>query len=397
MRRMVLLAICGFSFLGASGGQALAGTVKGTVTPVQWAQEVEVCLAEAVPSERCVAPGADRSYSFAGLKGTLRLEFIPSYRSRLLTQYYDHTGSLSEATPITLPEREAEVKEGIDADLVEGGAISGTVTGTPGPGPLAEVEVCAVSLEAAATKVCDRTDMAGAYELHSLPGGSYSVRFSGEGPSAEYAPLHHAPVTVTAGYTTTGIDAELTKGTRIEGGITAAAGGASLGGIGVCLFVQSASRPARCTFSDEAGRYLFQGLPDDSYQVGFSLEAAESGFEGVAADRFESQFYDGVGTRAMATTISVLAPTVIGGVDAALRTPPAPPPSMAAPAVAAATVPAPATITAPARKKAECKAPKRKRNVKVKASCVKPAGHKNRKHHKPRRKKSPHGEQDGKR
>jgi hypothetical protein len=377
MRRLVCFGVCLFAAAVPAGvptaaQAATTGAIEGAVSPTAWAQEVEVCVAETLPSETCTVPEADGSYLLANLPlGGTRIEFIPSFRSRLLTQYYDHKSVLAEAATIVLTALNPTAK-GIDADLIEGGAIEGTVTAAVGGEPLSEVEVCAASVGSPTVKSCDETGASGEYELHSLPGGSYGVGFRGHGKSAEFEPKTTL-VAVAQGATTGGVDAALAKGAQIKGSVAAAATGSPLGDIAVCLFAAAGSKPERCTYSDEGGAYAFEGLPSGSYQVGFSLDAVEIGGEGAAGsdDGYESQYYDGVGTRAQATAIPLLAPAVDEGVDAALvRLPaaslPSPAPVAASPIVAAAPA-----IAEPKPRTKACGKGYRKMKVKGKARCVK--------------------------
>jgi hypothetical protein len=380
------------ALLAPAYAQAAGGIVEGTVTPLVWAQEVEVCVVEGRPSETCIAPAADGSYALHEVPfGGARIEFAPSFRSRLLTQYYDGVGELSEANTVVLSAL-APTATGIDADLIEGGTIEGTVTAAADGEPLPGVEVCAVSSGSSTVEGCAETLANGDYELHSLPGGAYRVVFWGKGPSAEYEPWSHSIVGVTAGETITGIDASLARGGKIKGTVTTAAGGARLADIPVCLFATSSPKPQRCTYSDEAGEYSFAGLQDGPYQVGFSLTNAEIDGEVPAGegDGFESQYYDGVGARAQATTISLLSPEVIGNVNATLFTPPVAAPPALAPFVFGPIVAAAPTIVEPKPRAVGCKKPKRKKKVKGKVRCVKPA--KQNKHTKHKHQKAPRRE-----
>jgi hypothetical protein len=394
MKRLVLLALCGLAVAVAAPSGALAlsptGTVKGTVTPLASAQEVEVCVVESQPSETCTSPTANGSYVLHEVPfGGTRIEFVPSSRSRLLLQYYDGVGKLAEARTVALTAINP-VAAGVDADLLEGGAITGTVTALAGGKALAEVEVCAVSVGIPTLKSCAETDAAGEYELHSLPTRSYQVGFIGNGESAGYAPWYYndktslaqaTPIAVTTGGPPTEIDAALAAGAEIRGTVTAVAGGADLPGVAVCLFIAAGSKPQRCSYSDEGGNYAFGGLPGGSYQVGFSLDSAElGGGGGPAEDGFESQYYDGVGARAQAVTISVLAPEVIGGVDAALSPPAAPAPAAPPPFVPSPLVAALPTIAVPPPKNTGCKKGFKKKTVKGNVRCVKQAKKHEKKH-----------------
>jgi hypothetical protein len=335
------------------------GTVSGTVEPLQWAPEVEVCLVEARPPETCTAPAADGTYTLEVPFGEVQIEFVPSIRSGLLRQYYDHQSNLAGATKIPISPFHL-IASGIDADLVEGGAIEGTVSAAQTGLPLGEVEVCAVSAGSAPVRRCGETDASGAYELHGLPGASYTMSFHGRGASAAYAPsLPATPVSVSAGTTSTGIDATLEKGAEIEGFVSEAGGG-SLPGIDVCLFGAGAASPERCTYSETGGSYSFAGLPGGSYEVGFSLEG----------DGFASQYFDGVSSRTEAAQIIATAPSVNSGVNAALSRPPVPPAPLPPPAVSAPILAAAAFVPEPAAPK-RCKRGYRKKKVKGKTRCVK--------------------------
>jgi Carboxypeptidase regulatory-like domain len=399
MRRLALLLVCGsaiiLGLLGPVRAEAATGYVEGTVTPIESAPEVEVCVVESQPSEICAAPAADGAYVLREVPfGGARIEFVPSFRSRLLRQYYDEVGKLSEARTVVLSALEPTAK-GIDADLLEGGAIEGIVTAAGGGAPLSQVEVCAVSVGSPTVKSCGETDAGGEYELHSLTNGTYRVEFLGAGPSAEYQPSSHPAVGVAAGQTTTNVNGSLAKGGRI-GGTVSAAGGGRLAGVPVCLFA-AAPAPQRCVTSGDGGEYSFAGLPGGSYQVGFSLDPAELGWQGgFAEDGFESQYYDGVRSRAEAATIPLIAPAAVGGIDASLSAPSVLPPPAPAPLVASAIVAAPPTIAVPAPKKATCKKGYRKKKVKGKVRCVKPATHKPKKPSK-KKHKSSHGVGDKKR
>jgi hypothetical protein len=390
MMRFALLLACGAALLAllvpVGAEAATTGTVEGTVTPPAWAPEVEVCVVEREPGEICTAPAADGSYRLLDVPfGGARIEFVPSFRSGLLGQYYDGVEKLPEARTIVLSAL-SPLAQGVDADLIEGGAIEGTVTAAGGGAPLPEIEACAVSVGSPTVRSCGETDAAGGYGLHSLPAGTYRVGFRGVGTSAVYEPWTHPAVGVAAGHTTVGVDAVLGLGAQIRGIVTAAAGGGRLADVPVCLFAATAPEPQRCTYSEEAGGYSFVGLPGGSYQVGFSLVAGEIGGGSLAGedDGFESQYYDGVGTRGEAATITLIPAAVVGGVDASLVTPQSPGPLAPAPPVASPTVAAPPTLAVPGPRKAGCGKGHRRKKVEGEVRCVRHAvhNHKGQKHKK---------------
>jgi hypothetical protein len=388
-RTLVIGALLAALLVAPSAAQALGpGTVRGTVRPQAVASEVEVCVLESQPSETCAYPAADGSYVLKGVPlGPNIVEFVPSYRSRYVTQYYDHATLATKAKTISMTLNPVHLEEdAVDADLLVGGQLEGIVSAASGGAPLAEVEVCAFSaIDVSAG--CDRTNAGGEYALPTLPAGTYKVGFFGREGSADYVSEYYGgsssytaspPVSVFAGATRTEIDAQLERGGAISGTVSAAAGG-PLPGISVCLFPGATMRPQRCSFSDELGEYSFTGLASGSFKVGFSLSSAELAGEAggaVEEDAFLSQYYAGAPTLAAAQPIAVTAPGAVPGVDASLLTPQAPPPAPPA-ALPAQIVPAPRVISEPpAKKKAgKCKRGYRKRKVKGKARCVKAGKH----------------------
>src|SRR5262249_40101465 len=155
---------------------------------------------EVLPSETCVAPAAGGSYVISGIPlGEVRIEFIPSVRSGLLKQYYDHVAQLREASDIVLSEQKP-VGRGIDAMLAEAGSIESLVTAAGGAGRLPEVEVCAIPEGALYATGCAETNGDGVYRIQGLSPGSYDLHFRGAGRSAAYEPAQQ-PVSVAAGST----------------------------------------------------------------------------------------------------------------------------------------------------------------------------------------------------
>jgi hypothetical protein len=388
MKRLALLAICWFVVLVPVDAHAEIGVVKGAVTPLKWAQEVEVCLVEPQPSESCVAPQLDGSYALVVPEGGVRVEFLPSYRSGLLPQYYDHKNALREAQVIAVKPR--AVTEGIDADLIAGGVIAGIVTAAQDGARLAEVEVCAAEIEAPETTICGPTDENGAYELHSLASGSYRVGFWGGGSSSEFEPWYYlgrpsfrqgTPVIVTAGSTTGSIDASLARGAQVQGSVFAAADGRPLSDISVCIFSTIDPSPQRCTDSDGTGAYAFDGLGAGPYRVGFSLDPGEPGAAATGTDGFEQQFYNKVSDRDQAATISVLPGGTAEGVDAALTVSSL---RLSPPVLTPGVAPMGAGVTplASAAQPPACKPPARRKRVKGKLRCVR--GHKPKRSGKPK-------------
>jgi hypothetical protein len=392
MKRLfgLLLLTCALQFPGI----ALAGEIQGTVEPIESAPEIEVC---AVGDGVCAAPEADGTYDLRNLEaGSYKIEFIPTFRLRLVPQYYDQVEELAQAKTIKLAE--SSVVSGVDADLKTGGVVEGEVMESGSAMPLAEVEVCAESVGVPTIRSCSETDGAGDYELHSLPTGAYRIGFWGAGVSSGYQSQYYAgksrlieadPISVTTGGRRTGINVALAKGAEIRGVVRAATGG-TISNVPVCLFEAAEPNPERCTDSGETGSYSFPGLSSGSYQVGFSLAPGELAGEAAESegDEFETQYYDLVGSRAQAASISVIAPAVVDGIDASLAVPSTVASASPSPLVSSPTVPLAPTVTEPKPQKTGCKTGHRKEKVKGKARCVKRSSKKHRpskKHRSPKK------------
>jgi hypothetical protein len=384
MSRAALLGIFAGALLLLAPAFASAvdlGTIEGTVTAPVAVDEVEVCIVELNPSETCTYPKPDGSYALAVTPGRYRVEFLPSYRSHLLRQYYNGKTSLEEAALVTVGPK--DMAKGINAHLVLGGQIEGRVTAAVGANPLEDVEACALGADGTIGG-CARTGADGEYAIPTLPTGAYRVGFWGEGRSAAYAIQYFSdgasfpeadPITLAAGATAAGIDAQMQVGARLEGTVTGAASGAALGGTVVCLLEAGSARPDRCGTADEDGRYTFPGLSSGSYTVAFSPEFREFAGEEFLpeeSDGYLTQYYDGQPTLALATALSLVAPNVAGGIDAHLvRIPEAVPasPSPAPAVLPVAALPGVAAST-PGRRGKKCKRGLVKRTVKGKTRCV---------------------------
>ncbi|MGA7704960.1 MAG: carboxypeptidase-like regulatory domain-containing protein [Solirubrobacteraceae bacterium] len=85
------------------------------------------------------------------------------------------------------------------------------------------------------------------------------------------------PVTVTAGSTTSAIDAELVERTSpgdiIAGVVTSAANQQPIAGIEVCAYeiVEEAHLFGRCTTTESGGKYAIIGLSSGEYTVEFFI------------------------------------------------------------------------------------------------------------------------------
>ncbi|HTB69514.1 MAG TPA: hypothetical protein VK707_00845 [Solirubrobacteraceae bacterium] len=211
-----------------NGTARIEGVVTSAATSKPIA-EIEVCPfqplrepGEIEPEElECATTNANGEYALAGLAaGSYDVEFFAPLRTGLdyQTQFYKEATRLSQAKPIALAN--GATVTGIDAALQPGGEIAGTVTLAATNAPVSGVIVCA-SDEPIEAVGCAVTAPSGAYTIVGLASGAYDVLFLPlEAGETSYAPQFYDDkpsavgstlIDVTAGASTSGIDAALVE------------------------------------------------------------------------------------------------------------------------------------------------------------------------------------------
>ncbi len=156
--------------------------------------------------------------------------------------------------------------------MVQGGSISGTVTSSSGPIVGATVNAWPNPPQNSGAGPAT-TDVNGNYTITGLAPGTWQVNFTAPGYLGENydnQPQYGNPsfnlVSVTAGTTTTGINAELAAGATVTGHVTDSLGNA-LQGAGVQLFLQGTPSfgSAASAMTDVNGDYTIQGLAAGQY------------------------------------------------------------------------------------------------------------------------------------
>ncbi len=301
-------------------GEQISGTVTDATThaPVEG---IEVCALEAGSETegeglfgRCASTDSRGTYVLEGMSSGLYLvEFASPQAGALdyVTQYYDGADRIEEAQLVRVGPGSSD--HGIDADLRHGAKIAGTVTDATSAASVAGEEACAFS-EEAQTFRCASSGAGGDYTITALPAGAYTVAFfsAPEGP-LDYVPQYYKEVSraseatqvpVAGVATTSGIDARLQLGGRIEGTVSVGPPGRPLSGVVVCA-LSSPKLAVECGETDASGKYAVIGLPAGSYVVGFDPEAPWS-----------VQYYNGAATYAKAVSVSVTAGHATAGIDA---------------------------------------------------------------------------------
>jgi hypothetical protein len=165
----------------------------------------------------CDFSDSNGDYVIHGLAtGQYAVYFQSAVNPDYVFQFYSQKLFFEEATPVATVG--GATTPNIDAELVIGGRIAGTVTNAANGAPMAEIEVCARENAAPNRYLsCAGTNGAGRYTIRGLPSGSYKVEFIQWDAAFEHevaTQLYNGastlaaaqPVAVTAPNTTPGID-----------------------------------------------------------------------------------------------------------------------------------------------------------------------------------------------
>jgi hypothetical protein len=238
--------------------------------------------------------------------------------SNYLTQYYNGKASLASSDPVGVAG--GATTSGINAAMVAGGQITGTVTDRATNSTLAGI--CVEAYDSSGGGVAStQTNSSGVYTLSALATGSYDVGFAdcSAGPdfAGTYVTQYYTgkatlasadPISVTAGATTSGINAAMITHGEITGTVTDSVTGAPLAGI--CLDIFDSSGGISQSSTNANGVYTTIHLLSGSYRVGFDLGCGDS--------TYALQYYDAKTTLASADPVTVTDGTRTSGINAAL-------------------------------------------------------------------------------
>jgi hypothetical protein len=317
----------------AAGSGGIEGEVVGPGSaPLA---EVWACASPAHDEgleERCDLTDSSGTYLISSLTaGDYKVEFLPELTGpSYVGEFYDDKPTWEAADTVAVGE--GVVVTGIDAELAEAATIEGEVRAASSGAPVERALVCA-QVPAGPPGGCVTTRPDGTYTLPGLPAGEYKVQFL---PNTFVYNLlsqfydHKSSfaeadaLTVAAGETKTGIDADLEAGAVIRGATYSALTGAALSGIRVCvLFPEGGEwRPLQCLPTGGGGQYVFMGLAANSYKVVFSVELWElfgTGFFAAEPDGYLTQYFNRKATLGAADPLTLSPPTVRSGVDGLLQ------------------------------------------------------------------------------
>jgi hypothetical protein len=338
--REVSLALCVLAALAAVvvpmglAPSALAagetGQISGTVTEASTQAPIEgitVCASPREgPSGRCEATNSDGEYTVSMLApGAYSVQFFVRHGTEgeldYASQYYNGKPHRSEAEPVSVAA--GATTSGVDAVMLPGGKITGVVTDAVTQAPLEGIQACTLGIEEPDVGRCGNTNANGEYTLSPLTPGEYVVVFQTSSFEAfpDYASQDYdgqmserdaTKVAVTAGGTTSGIDAAMQLGGIITGRVTAAATQDPIAGLRVCGWLISDESAERCPETNANGEYTLTHLRAGATAVEFGTPFSSN-------LGYVTEFYSGKASLAEATPLAVTPGVTITGIDATLH------------------------------------------------------------------------------
>ncbi|WP_084104829.1 S-layer homology domain-containing protein [Demequina sp. NBRC 110056] len=257
-------------------------------------------------------------------------------QTNVLTEYYDDAAYRSDAEIVDVTTEDAT---GIDAELQEGGSISGKITVEEGSDQTLVEQGLRVIAESYGDEFWDTADAevdreTGEYTITGLSHADYTVRVVGDW---NYNVDPPAPVNVVEEFyggvysrdeatevpvdgAESGIDIEVAEGRTISGKVSVDDGGtmSALQGVYVDAMGEEMGRTYQGSLDRRTGDYTIVGLPQGSYIVQFSAsEYYWDEEEGELPTRLYGEYYDDAATYDEADAV-VVGSTDVAGIDAEL-------------------------------------------------------------------------------
>lgn len=347
MRRIAIVALTVVFSAMLLPAEAQSSNETGSISGTVKSESDEVL------SEICVQTYGDHYWSATVRtddSGAYTVSDLPSdsYRVRFsdcgseptyVTEWYADRPDYGSADPVEVDE--GEQVSGIDAELVVGGEITGTVTDEAGE-PLGGICVWAdrdtdeepVSGDGFRSDVVvafggrPATDDSGAYRIGALQDGDYRVHFWDCNRPRRYLdewydgqPDHGSAdtVPVSEGEETSGIDAGLALGGWVQGRVTDPEGDPVAD---ICVDVEDGPSFGYAR-TGEDGTYLLGALRTGTYRVRFRDCSWPSVYQSEYYDSvYQSEYYDDVRWASQATPLDVVEGEGVFGIDADLAPPP---------------------------------------------------------------------------
>jgi hypothetical protein len=232
-----------------------------------------------------------------------------------LPTFFDDAATIDDAQVVSVG---AEDVSGIDIEVSAGGSIAGVVTDAATGLEVDGIDLDLFDNDGRRLESDSRTSSDGSYEIGVLPPGSYRMRAD---PSVfdGYAITYYvdaiglsgsAPIQVSPGGPTTGIDLELEPSGRISGAVVATIGG-PVDAIDIDVYdAATAERLVQGAESGPDGSYVVNRLKSGQYK----LRADPAIEDGLAL-----RYYDARSTRATADPITVKRGLTTSGITLVLE------------------------------------------------------------------------------
>jgi len=263
---------------------------------------------------------ADGNYVVTWLApGEYIIEFVDSEQNHF-NEYYDNSDSSNTATTISVTS--GSVISNINAQLTEGGHITGRVTDENG-NPLDSIDVIVKQYDTINNWWEDvgwaYTDADGNYDVGGLLTGDYVVQFSDNDDPYVNEYYNNADsedtattISVVTGNTISNINAQLAEGGAVSGMVTDENNN-PLEGIWAEVYSFDSNFIAY-GLTDVNGNYEVAGLPTGDYIISFY----EDDYLNNGIYTYVYEYYDDVYSFDAATTISVVAGTTTSNINAQL-------------------------------------------------------------------------------
>jgi hypothetical protein len=307
---------------GAISGKVsnVSGTGIGSVQVIIWDYATENWIAS-------VLTASDGTYTVKGLlPGTYKV-FVDGSAKEYNRAFYNNVSSSGAATSVAVPLPYLTTPD-INVTLAAAGSISGTVVNaSTGVGiPNVTVKPYDAVTGLLMTNAFVTTSPQGKYVLSGLAAGNYKVQFStgtagsaGTAGSTGYANQFYnnsannisvaVPVSVTAGSTTSGINAALVQGGNISGTVKNLSG-VGVSGISVRAWDIATGVQVDSYTTGTAGTYTMYGLRAGAYRVQFFSDT--TGYVGQYYNNKEGY------NSSLADSVTVAVGSIVSGVNAIL-------------------------------------------------------------------------------
>ncbi|MDQ1543959.1 MAG: hypothetical protein QOK08_1597, partial [Actinomycetota bacterium] len=307
----------------AAGTASISGTVFAPGTPTTGLESESVAaLNSAGSTVASTTTAADGSYTISGLPaGSYTLAFSsPSFGTSSAPQWWQNEPSFAAADYFAVSD--GQMLTGFDAQIADGGSITGTVLDGGARGaPLSGAYVSVYQDGVLVGSAEGFTDSNGDYTITGLAPGNYELNFQAPYGSNDVSQwwngatseVNSTEVAVAGGATVAGINATLSAGGTISGTVSGrAANGTVFAAPNAqpSVYSSDGTRFTNSGYADLNGKYTISNLPAGSYTIYFVPEPDTTDFV--------PQWWKNKSSEATATVITVKAGQTKSNIDPVL-------------------------------------------------------------------------------